>query len=432
MLGWGWVCATPVHAGQGGYGVGLSLMHDSNIRFVETNPQSDWTQSLIAGFFYQENTVDVTARILAQVERRHFYNQTFSDDTGGYVDGAVVWTILQRRLNWVVEDTFRDVQLNVSAPNTPANFGKANSLNTGPDFTLPMSSTNSMMIGGRYGRFDIQNSNTDNKREMVYVRALHNLSLQSKLSLNYETSRTYFEPGALAYDEVLRKDYFARFDSHSAFDSTLVDLGVSRLTQVGGPEVPGHIVRVAVLKALSSQSSFRVILSDQISDTFSDLIAGVTSSTAPTDPGAVAINVTPFATDDLYRSKRGEIDYLGDNGRLVYTLQTYGRQVDFETLDQDYKEVSGAFRLGYVFSGAIRFDAYTNYTKRRYDSLDRTDVDRIPGVGMTFRLNSNVTITLQGARYDRQSTAPGFSFVDNRVTLLLAYNSGPFEVRTRR
>src|ERR1700704_1911796 len=107
----GWACATPSHAGQSDFGVGLSLARSSNITRVETNPQSDWTQAVMAGLSYRESTIDVNARVLAQVERRRYSRHTFSDDTAEFLDGAAVWLVLPRRLTWNIEDTFRQTLL---------------------------------------------------------------------------------------------------------------------------------------------------------------------------------------------------------------------------------------------------------------------------------------------------------------------------------
>ena len=435
-----WACATPIHAGQSGFGLGLSLAHESNIFRVEANPQSEWIRALMFGLFYQENTIDLTAHVLAQVERRHFYRQTFSDDTGGFLDGAAVWTILPRRLTWAVDDVFREVQLNIADPTTPSNLTKSNSLNTGPDFTFPLSSTNSAVIGGRYGRFDIQNSVNDTRRYTAYGRGLHALSPQTKVSLNYEASRVYFEPGAQVISKILREDWFARYENLSAANSMTIDVGTSRVTQYGGTALEGNrLVRLALSEALSSRSTVRMGLADQISDTYSDLIAGVTRSTAPSDTGVAAFSGTTLASGDLYRSKRGDFAYTNNDGRLQYTLQVYGRRVDFETLDQDYQERGGTFSWIWAYTGAMQFNASARYMKRTFSPVDpasplsgRQDADRIYGAGVTYRLNSNVTVTMEGGHTKHQSTVLLSSFVDNRAMLLLGYSSGPYEVRPRR
>jgi hypothetical protein len=428
--GCGWAWTVPIYAAQTSYGVGLQLVHDTNIALVPENPQADWTENLIAGLFFQDRTADATARVLAQVEHRHFVNHTFSDDTGGYLDGAVVWTISPKRFNWVVEDTFRDVALSVTAPNSPANLGKSNTFSTGPDLTFALGSTNSASFGGRYGRFDIKDSAADNRRALGYVRATHDLSSQSKISLNYETSRTTFPQGAAP--NASRRDYFGRYDSRQGLNFVTLDLGATHLSQDGLPDTSGHIARLGASKALSSQSAFRIGFSDQVSDTFSDLIGGITSSTAPVDPGVVVLTTTPFASADLYRSRRGDLAYLNDNGRLVYTVQVYARNVDFFTLDQDYKEVAGAFVLNWMLSGDLRINGFVNYAKRDYYDLDRRDTDRYAGLGVVYKLSGSLTGTLQGSRLERQSTEPFNGYLDNRLTLILGYSWGPYEVRSRR
>jgi len=436
----GWACAAPIHAGQSDFGVGLALTHTSNIERVQVNPQSEWTQALMAGLFYQENALDVTAHVLAQVERRHFVRQTNSDDTGGYLDGAAVWNIRPRQLIWTVEDVFRDVQVDIVAPNTPSNQAKSNSLSTGPDFTLPLSSTNSAVIGARYGRFDIENSITDNRRYTGYVRGVHSLSAQTKVSLNYEAVRVLLEPDAAAFPKVLREDWFGRYENRSVTNSTTIDLGTSKVTQYGGPVLDGQrLARLTLSQAFSPQATLRFALSDQISDTYTDLIGGVTKSTATRETGVVATGVN-LATGEVYRSRRGDLAYVNDDGHFGYTLQAYQRQVDFETLDQDYVEKGGRFLWTWVFSGAMRFTAFGEYSKRNFNPEDpmspvsgRQDVDRNFGAAVTYRVNANISASLQGGRTERQSTVPLGTFVDNRVMLVLGYSSGAlYEVKPRR
>jgi len=397
------------------------------------------------------NTANVTARVLAQVERRHFVHQTFIDDTTGYLDGTAVWTMLPRRFAWTVEDVFRAVQVSITAPDTPANRTKANSLSTGPDFTFPFSSTNSAVIGGRYGRFDIENSNTDNRRYTGFARGVHAISPQTKLSLSYEAVRVHLEPGAQVFPKILREDWFGRFENVSVTNSTMIDVGTSRVTRYGDPDLPNpggatpprtlagrRLERLTLSEAFTPQSTLRLSLSDQVSDTYTDLISGVTSPTAPRDAGAVIIQSADFVNGDLYRSRRGDLAYVNDDGRFGYTLQGYRRRVDFETLDQDYSEKGGRFVLTW-FTGPMRLNVSADYGRRSFypdktsPLFGRTDTDRNYSAAVSYKLNGNLTVALEGGRVERQSTAPSVSFVDDRVMLLLGYSTGAlYESRTRR
>lgn len=449
----GWACATSAHAAESGYGVGVSLTYDSNIGRVETSPQGNWTRGLIGNLFYRENTTDLTARVDAQVERRHYYGNSFNDDSVGFMDGAGVWTILPRQLKWTVEDTFRMLQINLTVPNTPSNLTQSNTLSTGPDYTLSMSSTNTAVIGARYGRFDIKNDPHDNQRYTGYLRGVHALSAQAKVSLNYEVTHLYFEPGATPFSKVFREDLYGRFENLSRVNSTTLDLGTSWVTQygIGGAPVakceatttpspppcsatsslgPNGFARLTFLETLSSQSTVRIMYSQQISDTFTDLLIGVVGSTAPREP-PIALPVLPtFVSGDLYRSQRGELAYANNDGRFLYTLQAYGRRVDFDTSTQDdFEETGGTFVWGWIFSDAAKFSALALSNRRTYTNIDRRDADRAYSVRWTYKVNTNINAGVYVERIERRSTVPLSSYVDNRLVLTLGYIASIFGLR---
>jgi hypothetical protein len=53
--------------------------------------------------------------------------------------------------------------------------------------------------------------------------------------------------------------------------------------------------------------------------------------------------------------------------------------------------------------------------------------------GVTYRVSRNVSLTAEGGRIERESSAAGVSFVDSRAMLFLGYSTGPlYTVRSRR
>jgi hypothetical protein len=447
-----WACAwaAPIPAAQVDYGVGLSLTYEDNIDRTETNHRAEVTESVMGGIFFREENSDLNARVLAQLEHRHFVRATFSDDTTAYVDGAALWTISPRRLTWLLEDTFREVQLNLTTPDTPSNRAKSNSLNTGPDLILAVDSANSVSLGGRYGRFDIQNSLNDNVRYGGFLRGIHALSQQSRVSLNYEATRVNFLPEATPFPRILQQNFYGRYEAlYAGGNGTTVDLGKTHITRYGGDNLDGHLARAAFLRGLTPQMSIRAGYSDEISDTYSDLIRGVTLSGVPLDPGVAVIQAGGLATTDLYHSTRGELAFLNQGPHFQYTLLGYGRKVDFQTLGEDYHEIGGRIGVNWIYSGTTRFNAYADYSKRAYQTLAidgtqiqgdplptpplRVDSDRNYIATADYKLNRNLTITLSGNFAQRDSNAPGVSFVDRRVMLLLAFSSSQqLEMKSRR
>ncbi|HET7766964.1 MAG TPA: hypothetical protein VFK92_17905 [Burkholderiales bacterium] len=432
-----------VFAAQVDYGVGLSATYESNIFRTTIDERRELYESLMGAVFLRENNRDLNVRALLQVEHRHFTQHTFSDDTTTFLDGAALWTIAPQRLTWELDDTFREVQLNVTAPDTPGNRTKSNTLSTGPDLNFAVDSANSVIVGGRYGRFDVQNSTTDNKRYGGYLRGVHLLSLQSKVSLNAEANRVFFEPEATPFPNVIQKNFYGRYESLYAGSGASLDLGKTHVTQLdGGQTLDGNIGRLTLLKAFSLESTVRLTYSDEISDTYSDLLRGVTLTVVPTDPAAVVVQ--GLATADLYHSKLGTAAYLNQGGRFQYTLLALGRKVDFATLDEDYEERAGRLYLAWVQSGAMRFSASFDYSRRSYQTLLadaaagpgsalRQDIDKNYLATVEYKLNQSLSATFVANLVRRDSNAPAISYVDRRAMLLLGYTFGhQFEMQSRR
>lgn len=430
----GWALAAPIHAAQSDWGVGLAMVYNTNINRVETSGPSELTQVLGGGFAYTENSADLNARVYAQVNFRHFYRRTNTDDTIGILDGAIAWTILPQRLAWTVENVFRQLAVGVTAPIAPSNLTKSNTFSTGPDLTYPLNSTNTFALGARYGRFDVQDSNADTRRYTAYARGLHRISPQSTFSANFEAARVYFEPGAQVFPDVYRQDLFGRYDTQSGTGGLTIDVGTTSVTPTGGEKVSGNrLVRLTVFEALSPRSLIRLAYVDQVSDTYTDMLAGLSASTIGRE-AVLAPTAVNIATSDLYDAKTGVLAYVNKGaGRFDFTLQGRRRQVDFATLDQDYHETGLRFEGNWVLSGATQLRAFADTARRTYDSFTRQDIESIFAVSMEFKLNRSVTLGAYTDRSARQSSVEGSSYVDNRIYLAVAYSAGgTYDFRSRR
>src|SRR5258708_39195761 len=196
-------------------------------------------------------------------------------------------------------------------------------------------------------------------------------------------------------------------------NATNIDIGTSRATTYGaGPDVGGRLARATFSETVVWQSTVRIALSDQVSDTSTDLLGGVTISTAPRDPAVVVLNPSAFASGDLYHSKRGDLGYANNDGRFGYTLQGFWRRVDFVTQDDnDYLEKGGAFLWSWVLSGSMRVGASGTYSMRAFANIDRQDTDLTYRVTPTYQLKRNVTVATDPRRITTSDTGPFTGFV---------------------
>ena len=194
-------CASP-SLGELNFGGGYLAERDSNITHDPYRPTPEQTHIGFLGLAYQENSVSLTARVIAQAEARNFVNNTYSDDTFGYLDANVIWTMLPKRFSWTVNDIYRQTLLDLRLPDTPNNYSETNSFETGPDFTLPLSPANSIGLVARYGKYTV-NGPGDNDRVSGTLSFSHELSTSSTVSLNYQGTEMHFKPPAL-YDQIHR------------------------------------------------------------------------------------------------------------------------------------------------------------------------------------------------------------------------------------
>jgi hypothetical protein len=139
-------------------------------------------------------------------------------------------------------------------------------------------------------------------------------------------------------------------------------------------------------------------------------------------------------TSDTYYSKSGDLIYTNQDGIFGYNLRGYARRIGYQQqLTRNYDEHGGRFSLTWLFSGETQIRAYTEYLKRIFRNFDQQDTERTSGVGVTYRLTRNVNLTVEGARFERASTALLSNFVDWRAMLLLGYSTGPlYTVQSRR
>jgi hypothetical protein len=436
LLCWGGYGA-PAFA-QTDFGLGYSITHDSNVTRTES-PTADYTERLFAGLVYSESSAELTARLVAQVERRHYIRNTFADDTGFFLDGLAVWTISPRFFTWTFADVSRELNSNPRDPATPATLEKTNSFSTGPEFTFRVDPANTPVIGARYGRFRVYGGGGsapaagDSDRYTLYTQWLHRISTPSVLSLNAAGTRIQFDPPTL---DIAREDFFFRYDFSEVTVRQTADVGRTRLVQYGGQEYSGRLLRYFAQWARTSESALRIFLADQISDTYSDMIPDFSVPTLPSIRGEAAaapLTVSTFTQPDLYHSRRGELTYSSRGEFFIYSLGGHLRSVDYQNLEQDYKEKGGRLSVSWLFSVEAQAYVFTQYVKRVFSSNDERDADRDMAVGLLYSLGRTSSLRLEAGRTERNSNIPGSSFVDRRAMLVLGYSTGtPYSPISRR
>ena len=430
MLSCAVLVSAPALAGESAFGGGYILSRESNPTGTSTGARQDTSNAVFAGIAYGEHTIDLNARFLAQVEKRAFLTNDNLDDTHIYLDGTGVWTISPQLLFWTAEASRRDARVDITRVDSPTNRTQVSSLHTGPDVNFRFGSTDSSAVGARLGRLDSDATGTTDSLS-AYARLLHRMSEQSTLSLNYEALRAEFAGGSTFRPSSTRADLFARFETRPLPNSFALDIGSTTVTREGAESLSGRLVQVTAARQFTPESALRATYTSQYSDTFTDMLRAISRPTIPGD--AVLLPGVDVLTADFYYNKRGELLYSDDNGRFVYALRASARNVDYQTLNLDFKEQGGRIDWLWRYSGFTHLYAMARYLKREFQDFYQKDVDRETILGVRLNVNQNISISLEGGRMTHESTAPPGDISNSRVMLLLGYSTGPlYTARSRR
>jgi len=414
----------PALAAQVDYGVGYAGERSSNIRRVATNPEHEWSNSLIGGFTYGEDSPEFTGRATFQGEYRNYVHDTLPDESLFLADVAAVWTLSPRRLTWTLQDAFREVSVDPTAAPTTVNLAGANVFSTGPDMYLHFGPVHSVALGARYGNMYVGEQDIDNSRYTGLIRWLYQSSPNTTWSLNYELLRVVYDNDVLN-ENYRRRDAFFRLEKRYVRSLFTVDLGATTIERERSSDIDGSLARVSWRRELSTDSSFGLGVTTGYQDLGSQLQGLVTDPTIPIGglPGAPI--GTQSVTNDLYYLKQADAFYTRRGAHLGWTVRAVGREYDFEVRPEDRDETGGGFEASYFYSVTTTYTLFGDFLKTKYLQIDRRDEDKQVGVRVNYLVRRNVTLGLEARRTERGSTVPASEFVDTQFLITLFYSTGP-------
>jgi len=420
------------HAGELAYGVGYYVESSDNIRRTPTNTVDDVTNSVFAGFTYLENGPVLDAHLTALAEYRDYKYDTYNDGPLYYADASLLWRIAPQRLSWVLVDRYDQITRDTSLPDTRDNQVDANVLSTGPDIYVRLGQVNTLALELRYGKatYGQGYGEADNSSYGGSLRWLYAANSEMTYSLNYQASQIYYDDEILN-DNYSRQDFFVRAETHQARSRFLLDLGITKIDREKAGETNGPVARLTWSQQLTSESSASILLAGEYLDTGTDLLSTATSTT-PVPGAPPPSNANGGITTDLYYQKRAELFYGLSGGYLGLNLRAFYRDIDYESVPQDRLESGEMLDVTYNTSSALATTIYGRHMDVHYQNVVRDDWENEAGIRFLYRLNRNVSATLDVWRSWRYSTDPLQEYTDNQVLLALLYSSSPLFAPTRR
>lgn len=417
-------------AAEFNYGLGYTAEYTTNINAAPRGREQDeWYNAVLARIGYADNTDTLVARLTTEVQYRDYVHDRANDETLYAVDGSAIWTLWPGLLTWTVEDSARQVRLNPTGPDAPANRAAANVFRTGPDAYFHVSRLHTLSVGARYTNLYVGESDVDNQAYSGVVRWLYQSTPQTTWSMNAERQRVEFDNRALN-DNYVRNDAYLQVNNHFAQSQLVLLGGATSIDRDRGTDVRGSLARLSWSHNISSTSVFGLSASVGYQDTSFQLLSEVSAPTDPLTPIAAGSIGTDAVSADFYYNRAADMFYTLRGSRTEYRFRIHRADLDFQTTPQDRKEAGARFEFNYLYSATSTIGVFGDYLKTRFQSIRRDDEDTEFGARYGYRISRNTTLGLEARRHQRSSTDPTAEYIDNRYLFTILYSTEPLRLPT--
>jgi hypothetical protein len=412
---------------------GAAYTDNADLTDVGNAPHDTIAIGGVSGSFYRD-TGRLKADVDGSVQYQDYLDHTFTSHTLGQLVGMASYAIVPDSLNWVLKDTYGQVNVDPLVPPTPNNRINANYVLTGPDANLRLGGATELLLGARYGQADYQTNpfaDVDSRTWTGNLGLLDRLSLTSSVSLNATAARVeYRAVGNPLYDQY---ELYGRFDSKSPRGGIALDLGGTELRE-NGSSVSDPLARLTLFHRLTAFWNVNVTVGTQFLNTgtqFQSEFTGVTvvnGQTVPSglvgtgaQPGAGVANV--ILAQNAFRSDYGTVAFdfvrprtsLGISGSVSRQRYQFGGG----GLDRDLVD-SGAYFTRRL-RPTLEFHAAVSYDRQ-------SPQPTLPGnrtwsgeTGFVWRPGALLAVTLTYDSQDRTTDTGGFPYRVDVLYLGLSY-----------
>lgn len=389
------------------YGVDAGIGETDNVTLVHDNKVSQTIAVADADFQYQQQSRLLDADARGNFSFFDYLQGAYGSQFIGRFDGLAKLAILPGRLNWTLQETFGQQQLDPFGAVTPNNQEHVNYISTGPDLSLRMGYTGFMHASVRAARVDYQTSPFDSNRFSGSLGFGRQISASSSLSIEGSSERVLFDDlyvnGVLTNVDFTRSSLFAHYELAGARTSLLANVGATIADQ-GGSKTTGPLIRLSAARKLSTAATLTITAERDVTDS-STSFAGLQGGGSATLNGGTPITGVPNGNVATAPSAQASTNY---------------------TLDY----INGGW--SYV-RNRTTLNATIGYEKDRYAGQPQLDLHRILGnVGFERRMTEALTGQLGAGLYRTSYSSTNFGETDWTATAALAYRVGrALEIKMR-
>jgi len=370
--------------------------YSNNVSLASTNTEDDFKQILGLNVLVKEERKRFNADASFNLEREHYYNNTFSDQTSlttGF--GIFNFDLVEDFLDWRTSFTRTQVLNNTFDNDTPDNREQRNILRTGPTMTYRVSRSSTVSTSANYTL--VENSDdeaSDTKRVTGNLTYGYSVNNTTSLSLN------------TVYDEIIDGDGseeltnsninvgMKRLFSHGQLN---FNYGVTKTRSDIAETVTGNFFDIGFTREQFFWHSVNLQYREDLSDTsigFANDEEGFQNENGPVDGGENSNgenqNLQGVSSKiDIVTRKQFNMQLSRVLGSYQYVVSGFWRNEKYQILEEDSK--SRGFSLGLNKSLTTDLELGVSYSYSLNDYFDQ------PLIGKertgSYRFNSTYAVT---------------------------------------
>lgn len=404
-----------LHAAEVDYGFNAGLEQTDNIERIDMNGTDETIARLGFDLSATEQSKRYSYDLSVQGQFLSYLNNTFSDEFLPAIVFQGRAEIVPGRFAWVVDDRYGQIVRNTFNPDNPANRDDTNIFSTGPEITLRLGATTSLVLSARYIDNFFDKQNIDNDRMTASAAVQRRFSPARSGSLIVSTERVEYDDPA-AGSNFDRQEAFVRFQSAVSNGTVSVDVGANSLHDRGTSE-SGLLARVNVVRQLPNQIRFTLSAATQFSDAGQIFLAGGLREDQFRRSEDVLASSDPLRRDSVNFSVTRPLGRGQLSARVDWWQDGYETQTTF-----DRNSIGFNVDYNHRFTRNLQGRVLANFVQQDFDNVNRDD--DLTGLGAELNWSMTRKWWLTGGlyRYERDSSLAGADFEDLRAVASISYS----------
>jgi hypothetical protein len=385
------------------------VIHTDNALRKPTNTASDTLVGAGLNGTYSRAGPQLNLKIKSNLEYVDYLRGSYPSQLTGFFDGAALWGKPTQLLQWLVRETFAQLQGQPGVVTTPENLDRVNSLMTGPALNFSLAPASRLTIYGLYSKIT-------SKRDLSANQVQGGLALVRAFAANAQASLNGTVDD-VNYIESFGRDYksesgFIRLEGSGARTALTSDLGYTVLHE-GSTREKGPLVRLDLSRRISRTSRVNFNLSQSFSSSTASL-ATTESEPGPNGVGRRLALGNPFKERTVGLGWKTVFPRTELSADAFWTDEHYVVQKIF---DRSYWGFDAAIarhlRPDWVLSASARYETESFRTSNNRETTYYVSLARVLGVRLQAALRLE--------RYQFKSSTADTSFNENQIGLRLIY-----------